>query len=260
LVPDNDGWDSAAYPKTAALHNYLVDDCGMGPMTYADGVPNGLYLYRAGDSLRGQTGIDADWIFTLPFVGWNLVVDEIDRNKPAMVTTTIQSTLSPEYYFHTMAVDGYKALSDGGQEILVHPGWYSSVSTSNNGIVTEVTEVWVPVGISTYSYKFIAGAGWHDDSTGARRYLGTDGEYYSGWKTIDGNTYYFRPLVNVPSQGQQHSMVTGLQLIDGTDCYFNTVTGIFQPGINNLVTGAATRDAGPALEYLGISGVEESGQ
>jgi uncharacterized protein YycO len=105
--------------------------------------------------------------------------------------------------------------------------------------------------------------GWEQISV-YRYHIDSNGIPASGWKTIGGSTYYFRTATNTPSSGPQYSMVTGCQLINGTYCYFNAA-GIYQysssPGdTSDYVTGAATSDAGPALEYLGISGVEESGQ
>jgi len=220
-------WNSSYYPHTNTLHNYLVDDCGMGPLTYADGALYGLNAYRLGNPLRAQTGIHAEWDFSFSLLAnnWSMMVEEIDHNRPAMLTTFVQFDLSANYNVHSMVVYGYRITSSGAAEILVHRGWYGSGDEDGDEsdgyevayvINGSATELWVPWDIAMYYYRFQVGAGWHTDSTGSQRYLGTDGEYYSGWQTIDGNVYYFRPTADSPSLGLQYSAVTGVQFIDET--------------------------------------------
>jgi hypothetical protein len=66
LDVNNPDWDSILYPETEALHNYLVNDCGMGPVTYGDSISYGLFWYRDGDSSVEQTGIHTEWTLFSP--------------------------------------------------------------------------------------------------------------------------------------------------------------------------------------------------
>jgi hypothetical protein len=66
LSSANPGWDSSLYPHTVILHNYLVNDCGMGPVTYGNSISYGLFWYRDGDSSVEQTGIHTEWTLFSP--------------------------------------------------------------------------------------------------------------------------------------------------------------------------------------------------
>ena len=90
--------------------------------------------------------VKVDWNLTeLPN---NYVITSIDNDMPSMVTYTIFG----DYSMHTMPAYGYRLLSDGSYEYLVHTGWYSTIR--NNSNKQKMPMVWAPEEALTYLYKF----------------------------------------------------------------------------------------------------------
>jgi hypothetical protein len=78
-------------------------------------------------------------------------MDEVIVNRPAMLSSTLAGG---NYSWHTMVIYGYRLLSNGEVEYLVHTGWYTSLQADLNGI-RYMPEIWVSSSIATYLYKFI---------------------------------------------------------------------------------------------------------
>ncbi|MGD9568667.1 MAG: hypothetical protein AB7V48_10115 [Sedimentibacter sp.] len=133
-------------PKAHAFHRFLVDDCGMGAVSYANGISNAIDEYRYSSTAISGTEIDCEWtlnIFT------NFGIDELEAGRPTMLTSTIAEE---NYDFHTMPVYGYRRTSDNSLEWLVHTGWYSTLILKDG--VYRMPEVWVAASTATYLYRF----------------------------------------------------------------------------------------------------------
>lgn len=133
------------YPKANAFHRFLTNDCNMGAASYADGIKNGIDNYRQSSATIAQTGIRCEWTLNILT---NFGIDELNANRPAMLTSTIAGA----YSWHTMPIYGYRRYSDGGLEWLVHTGWYTTLVNTNG--VWRMPEVWVPASTATYLYRF----------------------------------------------------------------------------------------------------------
>lgn len=132
-------------PRAHAFHRFLVDDCGMGAVSYANGISNAIDEYRYSSTAISDTEIDCEWtlnIFT------NFGIDELEADRPTMLT----STIAGDYSWHTMPVYGYRRYSDNSLEWLVHTGWYSTLILENG--VYRMPEVWVAASTATYLYRF----------------------------------------------------------------------------------------------------------
>jgi len=138
------------YPRAEALHKQLQDECGLGPVSYADRVVEGLYKYDSLNSGALNRELKVSWsLFSSTYQQFK---NEININKPVMVTTTFFGDPSN---FHSMAVYGVRESTDGSKEMCVHPGWYGSSyikSDSNSSFYTNV--LWVSIALFTYSYSF----------------------------------------------------------------------------------------------------------
>jgi hypothetical protein len=120
-------FDAQRYPQTTYLHKYLLRHCRLIPR------PIGLWgrgivrrLKRFWRKKPWHLGV----IVRSKFGGygarkaWRLIKEEIDSGRPAMVTTTYARLKDREEPCYTMAVCGYRVMSSGRHEILVHPGKY----------------------------------------------------------------------------------------------------------------------------------------
>ncbi len=140
------GDDLTIYTQAQAMHQYLKNDCGIGPASFAGDVTDGIEEYRQDTIETSNVEIDADWILcvTVP-QAQSYIAAQIDQDKPSMITTTLTS--GGDYQWHSMAVYGYNSNTD---EILVHTGWASRIDTQNNII----NETWIPVSYTTWAYEF----------------------------------------------------------------------------------------------------------
>lgn len=129
------------YPRANRFHRTLVEDCGLGAASYADAVIAALNVF----SDEYMDGVDVSVLWNLSEIPNNYVVASVDDDMPAMVTYTFFG----DYKFHTMPAYGYRLLSDGSKEYLVHTGWYSSMRNE-----TQMPMVWAPEQAITYLYKF----------------------------------------------------------------------------------------------------------
>lgn len=138
---------SSLYPKAYALHKYLVDNCGMGAMSYADSLQTPLNKYIAA-KVSSNYGLKLSWTLA-PRA--STIKSNINADKPVLITTT----LAGDYSWHTMVAYGYRDTS-GSTELLVHTGWYSSKynGSSNNNTIYYQTETWISEGYATYGYYF----------------------------------------------------------------------------------------------------------
>lgn len=112
-------------------------------------------------------------------------------------------------------------------------------------------------------------------------YFDGGGRRHSGFLQMNSDTFYFDPDTGFLCKGlleisgkfyyfnNSGVMQKGYVKVNGIWYLFDIVTGVRQPGDygsgtnpvgKEYITGAATRDAQPMLEILGISSVEESGQ
>lgn len=132
------------YPQAYAFHRTLADDCGIDEVSYADAVISGVENFS--EQYMDGVEVKVDWNLTeLPN---NYVITSIDNDMPSMVTYTIFG----DYSMHTMPAYGYRLLSDGSYEYLVHTGWYSTIR--NNSNKQKMPMVWAPEEALTYLYKF----------------------------------------------------------------------------------------------------------
>lgn len=132
-------------PKAHAFHRFLVDDCGMGAVSYADGISNAIDEYRESSTTISNTEIDCEWTLN---IYTNFGIDELLADRPTMLT----STIAGDYSWHTMPVYGYRRYSDNSLEWLVHTGWYSSLIYEDG--VYRMPEIWVAASTATYLYRF----------------------------------------------------------------------------------------------------------
>lgn len=137
------------YPNAYALHRCLVDDYGMGVMSYASGITSPLIEY-INNEVPGYHGFTATWTL-LPLA--STIKSNIQNNKPVLITSTIAGS----YSWHTMACYGYREVS-GSEEILVHTGWYgpsyNSSYTAGGTTSYYQTETWISESYATYGYYF----------------------------------------------------------------------------------------------------------
>lgn len=137
-------YSSTSYAKAQKLHLLLIS-CGMGTMSYADGIRNPVNTYKS--QHLPNTTVSVDW--RLFRSNPTYITNQIDNNIPGMITTTL---FTGGYDWHTMAVYGYKYFSDGSYDFLIHTGWYSSVVNSTSGYI--MPKIYVPSNYETYMYKF----------------------------------------------------------------------------------------------------------
>lgn len=133
------------YPYAYALHRTLVNDCNLHPVSYADAVINAVNAF----SNKYMSNVRVSVIWNLSEIPNNYVLYSIDNNMPSMVTYTFFG----DYQFHSMPVYGYRLLSDGSKEYLVHTGWYSTIR-NNASNKQRMPLVWASEEAFTYLYKF----------------------------------------------------------------------------------------------------------
>lgn len=145
-LTSNDGTNVATdSPRAHAFHRFLADDCGMGPVSYANGISNAIDEYRESSTAISGTNLDCEWtlnIFT------NFGIDELEADRPTMLT----STFAGGYSWHTMPIYGYRRYSNNSLEWLVHTGWYPTLVYEND--VWQMPKVWVSASTATYLYRF----------------------------------------------------------------------------------------------------------
>lgn len=135
------------YPKANAFHHYLTNTCGMGAASFCDAIVTGIEWYCDSSQLIEDTNLRCEWAVNVTGI---FAKNYLDDDRPAMLT----STLAGEYSWHTMLIYGYRELSDGSTEWLVHPGWYSKVSQNTSTGYYQVQEVWVSASTATFLYRF----------------------------------------------------------------------------------------------------------
>jgi 5-hydroxyisourate hydrolase-like protein (transthyretin family) len=230
-------WSSSQYPKTAALFSHLLNDCDMAPfyfplINWTPGVWGsqakvGIDKYRQKSDGGTSTGLMLEW--TVSFSGdtiWSYITTEVDKGLPAMITTPPSTTQTNAA--HTMVVVGYNN-SYGQQEFEMHNGWYGDINIPSNTHRIDYISSVQPV----IAYRFRVSAGLHQDNQGNKRYFNNENIAQTGWQTIAGQKYYFRPADNTPSAGPKGSAVVGLQTIDGQGYYFSS-SGVMLTGLQYI--------------------------
>ena len=137
---------SSTYTKATKLHNYLVNDCGMGltvvPADLVDGTRT--YIYNKARS-TGLT-ISATILPTMPKIRSNILVD-----KPVIIATLPGlGSLNN----HVMAVYGYRDAGLNGSELLVHTGWYGSPYMIGTTSSYRQAETWISFDYVSYLFTF----------------------------------------------------------------------------------------------------------
>lgn len=137
------------YPKAHSLHRSLVDDYGMGAVSYAEGIVVPLSSYLEDMIPNSAQRPTISWTY---FPSYSTIKTNILQSKPVLITTTIAG----DYSWHTMVVYGYKIDNDNDL-LLVHTGWYSSqynspVSSGSNSYYQN--QVWINKSYATYGYYF----------------------------------------------------------------------------------------------------------
>lgn len=132
-------------PRAHAFHRFLVEDCGMGAVSYANGIAYAIDDYRESSTTISNSEIDCEWTLN---IYTNFGIDELLADRPTMLT----STIAGDYSWHTMPVYGYRRYSDNSLEWLVHPGWYSRLVYEDG--VYRMPEIWVAASTATYLYRF----------------------------------------------------------------------------------------------------------
>lgn len=186
------GFSSNSYTRASAFHHHLVNDCDLGPLLGALGmwgpfVGSGVGAYLNWNDARSSVGLGFDW--TVINTGW--IEGSIDKETPALITIALTSWEGGAYDNHTMAVYGYRKLSNGTTEINLHSGWYSSNSTEDESTgIWYMDDIWAPGGVPDMTYSFYLSDGWHCSGKGEWKYY--EGELpVTGWKWIDGKRYHF---------------------------------------------------------------------
>ncbi|MDR0346751.1 MAG: hypothetical protein LBH56_00020, partial [Coriobacteriales bacterium] len=120
-------WDAQRYPQTALLHGYLLNRARLKPSPLGRWGRNVVWrLQRFWRGNPWQTGV----IVRNMFGGyghrkaWRLIQEEIDANRPVMVTALYDRLKSRGELYHTMVVCGYRVDAQGRRDILVHSGQY----------------------------------------------------------------------------------------------------------------------------------------
>lgn len=131
------------YPRANRFHRTLVEECGLGAISYADAVIDAVDIFSA----EYMDGVSVSVLWNLSEIPNNYVVASVDAEMPALVTYTFFGN----YKFHTMPAFGYRLLSDGSKEYLVHTGWYSTIRSNNDKRLMPL--VWAPEQAITYLYK-----------------------------------------------------------------------------------------------------------
>lgn len=155
-------------PNAQLLHTTLID-CGIDAPATPVSAYSGMYNYIYNDAERAKTGL------LIPFATFasssdcfDFLKSEIDKGIPAVLSTTVAPDLPVSYALHSMAVYGYRVNSDGSQEIAVHTGWTSKISTNAPFIVEET---WIPAlplsSVNQFQYQL---DGWHETPTGWKYY------------------------------------------------------------------------------------------
>lgn len=144
----NSSYVKNTYPNAYALHRTLVDNCHLGPVSYADAVVRAAQAFSS--QYMNNVRVSVTW--NLAEIPNNNVLTSIDNKMPSMVTYTFFGG----YQFHSMPAYGYRLLSDGSKEYLVHTGWYSTIR--NNTVSKQrMPLVWASEEAFTYLYKFSIG-------------------------------------------------------------------------------------------------------
>lgn len=217
----SEGYISGSYPNADRFHRYLVDDCGLKPWywtdtftpgVWGDQLRNGCLTYLGRDG-RFDVGLTLEW--SVIDTGW--VEESVGCGAPALITVSQTQWERPKYNNHTMVAYGCRTLSDGSKEINLHSGWYNSGATGYKIAGTEdkvwrINDIWAPLGIAAITYRFPLPDGWHCSGAGDWRYY-EGGSYVTGWRDIDGKTYYFR------SDGVR---TVGYLTLGGIRYYFNS--------------------------------------
>lgn len=133
------------YKNAAALYNYMVNDCGMRPVSYGDAIKNAVRTY-AKNKVPSSYNLTLNWTLAPRFT---TIRNNIANNKPVLITTTLAGT----YSVHTMVVYGWRQTTNGC-ELLVHTGWYcENTEDPANGHLYQ-PHTWITMDWATYGYYF----------------------------------------------------------------------------------------------------------
>jgi hypothetical protein len=120
-------FDALRYPQTAYLHKYLLHHCRLAPGPlgrWGRGVIRRfkrfwqMKAWHPGVTVQGRFGGYG------ARNAWKLIKREIDSNRPAMVTAFSERLQDKGEFCRTMVACGYRIISPGRYEILVHTGRY----------------------------------------------------------------------------------------------------------------------------------------
>ncbi|MDR1185107.1 MAG: hypothetical protein LBK67_09990 [Coriobacteriales bacterium] len=120
-------FDAQRYPQAAYLHKYLLRHGRLAPGPlgrWGKGVIRRLKrfwrmkVWHQGVTVHGRFGGYGAQ------KAWKLIKREIDSNRPAMVTAFYGQVQDKGELFRTMVACGYRIISPGRCEILVHTGRY----------------------------------------------------------------------------------------------------------------------------------------
>lgn len=155
------------------FHRYLVEECELGPKYHLGRVTWGVWGARMGRGLQRYLALAPERAATGLGIscrpgGAKHIVQNIDAGLPALVTTWFgplrDAGGEAGYGWHTMAVYGYRTLANGGTQLCVHSGWYSSPCRRKGGVY-QIKPIWLPARATCMSYCFSLPAQAPDVST-----------------------------------------------------------------------------------------------
>ena len=135
-----------AYPHAYALHRYIVEKADIDWADWNRDIRRGVENYNnlLANELPQTKSYQLELDNTI-LPSADTIRSEIQNNRPVLITTGYNNA---GYDWHTMCVYGHRRLN-GEDELLVHTGWYSSLSNWTNH-----KEVWIDEDYAWYGYYF----------------------------------------------------------------------------------------------------------
>jgi hypothetical protein len=115
------------YPQAAYLHKYLLRHCRLSPGPlgrWGRGVVRRLKRFWRMKAWRTDVTVQGGFGGYGAQKAWKLIKGEIDSNRPVMITAFYKRLQDKGEFFRTMVACGYRVVSPGRYEILVHTGRY----------------------------------------------------------------------------------------------------------------------------------------
>jgi hypothetical protein len=120
-------FDALRYPQTGYLHRYLLHHGHLAPGPlgrWGRGVVRRFRRFWQRKAWHLGVTVQTRFGGYGARKAWKLIKREIDSNRPAMVTAFYGQVQDKGEFFRTMVACGYRIISPGRCEVLVHTGRY----------------------------------------------------------------------------------------------------------------------------------------